>query len=252
LPFGACKAGRGGRQWTAYGQAITREIAKAQVHGETMSRRQQEKHAQQQRASAVPPRRGRWTTRAALGLLIAAVIVAVLLLRTRPVNHNPSSPATGDAPSATPAAATPEKTVEKDRSTTSHEDAAGPAPVKRDGGESNRRTATTAKKDAGSEAFRSLKGRWLRGDGDYLLDVKAINADGKVDVTYLNPNPIHVSEAKAAREDSKVKLFVELRDTGYPGCTYNLTYDSQHDLLVGVYYQAAMQEKYEVVFERLP
>jgi hypothetical protein len=223
------------------------------MHGEAMSPRpQEEKHPQRQYASSAPPRRGRWTAQAALGVVIAAAIVAFLLLRTQPANHNSSAPATGDAPSATPVAAMPEKHAEEDHSATPSPSDASSAPAKRDGGETNRRAATTAKKDANGEAFRSLKGRWLRGDGDYVLDVKAINADGKVDITYLNPNPIHVSEAKAAREDSKLKLFVELRDTGYPGCTYNLTYDSQHDLLMGVYYQAAMQEKYEVVFERLP
>ena len=48
-----------------------------------------------------------------------------------------------------------------------------------------------------------------------------------------------------------VKVFIELRDANYPGSTYNLTYDPQSDQLQGIYYQAALQQQFEVVFLRM-
>ena len=42
-------------------------------------------------------------------------------------------------------------------------------------------------------------------------------------------------------EGGALKLFIELRDVGYPGSTYTLTYLPAGDRLTGVYYQAAIQ-----------
>ena len=47
------------------------------------------------------------------------------------------------------------------------------------------------------------------------------------------------------------EVVVELRDTGYPGCTYTLEYNPQSDQLFGQYFQAAQQATYEVVFARM-
>ena len=47
------------------------------------------------------------------------------------------------------------------------------------------------------------------------------------------------------------KVFIELRDTNYPGPTYTLTYDPKEDQLKGVYFQAALQQSYDVVFVRM-
>jgi hypothetical protein len=47
-------------------------------------------------------------------------------------------------------------------------------------------------------------------------------------------------------------VFVELRDVNYPGSTYALTYDAERDQLKGIYYQAAMQQQFEVFFVRTP
>jgi hypothetical protein len=46
-------------------------------------------------------------------------------------------------------------------------------------------------------------------------------------------------------------VFVELRDTNYPGSTYTMIYDPRDDVLKGIYYQAAIQESYEIVFVRM-
>lgn len=81
--------------------------------------------------------------------------------------------------------------------------------------------------------------------------IKEIGLNGRMDVAYFNPNPIKVSRAEASREDSVTKAFVELRDVGYPGCTYSLAYDPQGDRLVGVYFQAAVRKTFDVAFERL-
>lgn len=100
-------------------------------------------------------------------------------------------------------------------------------------------------------AFVPLTGRWVRPDGGYMLMVNRVEPDGKVAAGYFNPSPIRVSQAQASVEGGTLKLFVELRDEGYPGCTYKLTYDKAKDQMTGVYFQAAQQQSYEIVFERM-
>jgi hypothetical protein len=102
-----------------------------------------------------------------------------------------------------------------------------------------------------SPELARLVGRWGRLDGDYVLDIKSVDGSGKADVAYFNPNPINVSRAAAWRDKGVSKVVVELRDVNYPGCTYNLEYNPQTDQLSGQYYQAAIQETYEIVFSRL-
>lgn len=96
-----------------------------------------------------------------------------------------------------------------------------------------------------------LVGKWERPDGGYVLEIKSVDASGKADVAYYNPNPINVSRAAAWRDQGTSKIVVELRDTGYPGCTYTLAHNPQGDQLFGQYFQAAQQETYEIVFSRL-
>ena len=100
-------------------------------------------------------------------------------------------------------------------------------------------------------AFQKLEGRWQRGDGGYILDIRGVDAAGKLTAAYLNPRPINVARAEASMEGDSLKVFVELRDTNYPGSTYQLTYEPAADRLQGTYYQAALRESYEVAFERL-
>ena len=96
--------------------------------------------------------------------------------------------------------------------------------------------------------FAALPGKWFREDGGYLLEIKSVDAGGQLEAAYFNPRPISISKAEASRDDGKIKVFVELRDENYPGCTYNLTYDSEKQLLQGVYFQAALQQSFDVVF----
>jgi len=99
--------------------------------------------------------------------------------------------------------------------------------------------------------FDRLKGRWRRPDGGYVLEIKEIDDKGKMVTAYFNPRPINVSRAEASQEGATTKVFIELRDTNYPGSTYTLTYDPQSDQLQGVYFQAALQQSYDVVFVKL-
>jgi hypothetical protein len=96
-----------------------------------------------------------------------------------------------------------------------------------------------------------LKGRWLRPDGGYTLEIRNVAASGTLDAAYLNPQPIHVARAEARREGSALKVFVELRAPGYPGSTYTLTYDPQRDRLAGTYFQATLRQSYDVFFVRM-
>jgi hypothetical protein len=102
-----------------------------------------------------------------------------------------------------------------------------------------------------SPELAKLVGKWERPDGGYVLEIKSVDASGKADAAYYNPNPIKVSRAAAWRDKGASKLVVELRDEGYPGCTYTLEYNPQTDQLFGQYFQAAQQQTYEVVFARL-
>ena len=52
-------------------------------------------------------------------------------------------------------------------------------------------------------------------------------------------------------ENGSLEVFVELRDVNYPGSNYTLIYDREKDLLAGVYFQATMQQTYDVTFSRM-
>jgi hypothetical protein len=117
-------------------------------------------------------------------------------------------------------------------------------------------TATPASKEPsarleGKAEFDRLKGRWLRPDGGYVLEIRAIDASGKMVAAYFNPRPINISRAEASQEGTTTQVFIELRDTNYPGSTYTLTYDPQTDQLKGVYFQAALKQSFDVVFVRM-
>ena len=52
-------------------------------------------------------------------------------------------------------------------------------------------------------------------------------------------------------KDGHLLIMVELRDKGDPGSTYALVYHQDSDRLVGIYFQAAVQKQFEVVFQRI-
>jgi hypothetical protein len=97
-----------------------------------------------------------------------------------------------------------------------------------------------------------LVGRWLRADGGYLLQLTEPGPDGQLQAAYFNPRPINVARAAWKHQDGYLGAFVELRAPNYPGSTYTLAYDPTQDRLVGLYFQAAMQEQFDVEFKRTP
>jgi hypothetical protein len=99
--------------------------------------------------------------------------------------------------------------------------------------------------------FDRLKGRWQRPDGGYVLEIREIDGSGKMDAGYFNPRPINISRAEASQEGTTTQVFIELRGTNYPGSTYTLAYDPQSDQLKGIYFQAALQQSFDVVFVRV-
>jgi hypothetical protein len=100
--------------------------------------------------------------------------------------------------------------------------------------------------------FSRLKGRWLRPDGGYVVEVKAVEENGRMDAAYFNPRPIHVARAEASGDGAVLRVFIELRDVNYPGSTYTLAYDPATDQLTGNYFQALQQQNFDVVFVRQP
>ncbi len=110
--------------------------------------------------------------------------------------------------------------------------------------------APAAVTTAGLE-FQKLKGKWLRPDGGYVIEIKGVDDGGRLDAAYLNPRPIHVAKAEASMEGSALKAFIELRDVNYPGSTYTLVYEPNSDQLNGIYYQAVQQQRFEVAFVRM-
>lgn len=99
--------------------------------------------------------------------------------------------------------------------------------------------------------FQKLKGRWLRPDGGYIVEVANVSSGGAMEASYFNPKSIHVSRSQASWDGTAMRVFIELRDVNYPGCTYDLAYLPDRDQLQGVYYQAAIQQEFEVVFVRM-
>ncbi len=100
-------------------------------------------------------------------------------------------------------------------------------------------------------ALTRLVGRWQRADGGYVLDIKAVGEDGKIDAEYLNPRPINVSKAEAITKGGHVIVVVALQDRGYPGTIYTLTYDPNADRLEGVYHHRGLGQQFDVEFSRL-
>ena len=109
---------------------------------------------------------------------------------------------------------------------------------------------TAAPSVASESGFDVLLGRWVRPDGGYMITIRGVEPDGKLDAAYANPRPLPFAEARASRDGKTIKLFFELRAGGYNGSTYTLTYDPAYDVLYGVYYQAVARQRFNVYFVR--
>jgi hypothetical protein len=99
-------------------------------------------------------------------------------------------------------------------------------------------------------AFDRLPGRWVRLQGGYVITIRSVDADGKLDASYANPRPLPFHTAVASKDGNVLKLSFELRAGGYNGSTYKLRYDATNDRLTGVYDQVVAKQTFEVVFVR--
>ncbi|MCP4349106.1 MAG: hypothetical protein GY795_26800 [Desulfobacterales bacterium] len=105
-------------------------------------------------------------------------------------------------------------------------------------------------KNAAQADVKKLVGKWQRPDGGYLLDIRKTLDKGNLDAAYYNPREINVSRAIFMQKKETLKVFVELRDQGYPGSTYTLRYDPKGDVLAGDYFHAGMNQVFKVTFFR--
>lgn len=110
-------------------------------------------------------------------------------------------------------------------------------------------TASTTIKTGGTEHQR-LKGRWMRSDGNYIIEVFEAEGDGTLKAAYYNPNPINVEKGEWIIQEGKLFMQVVLRDVNYPGSAYTLQYMPEDDALAGNYFQAVEGINYDVVFAR--
>ena len=110
-------------------------------------------------------------------------------------------------------------------------------------------TTNTSASGEALSSFEKLKGRWLRAEGSYIVEVRSVEPGGKMDAAYFNPRPINVAKAEALMDGDTVKVFVELRDVNYPGST--LTYQPTNDRLAGTYFHALSGQNMDVEFGRL-
>jgi hypothetical protein len=95
-----------------------------------------------------------------------------------------------------------------------------------------------------------LKGKWLRSDGTYSVEIFSVKEGGKMDAGYFNPNPVNVGSSKWMITEGNILVEIVLKDVNYPGSKYNLIYDRQNDILYGNYFQAVQGINYDVVFAR--
>lgn len=102
-----------------------------------------------------------------------------------------------------------------------------------------------------AEDFQPLIGRWQRTDGSYVIEIRSIVPDGKIEAGYFNPRPINVEQAQASKDKELIKVEMTLRDFGYPGSTYTLVYLPEKDALLGQYYHAVSGQYFDVLFVRM-
>jgi len=97
-----------------------------------------------------------------------------------------------------------------------------------------------------------LVGRWTRTDSDgaYVIEIKSAGADGKLEASYFNPNPIKVGHAEWQKKNNGLMIIVELRDMNYPGSTYTLNFIPSENRMTGNYYQAVQGQNFDVEFVR--
>ena len=96
----------------------------------------------------------------------------------------------------------------------------------------------------------TILGRWLRPDGNYVIQINSIDSKNQIDAQYFNPRPIKIARAELIPGDN-YRIFIEFDDEGYKGSSYDLIYDPAQDALSGKYFQASYGQTYQIGFVRL-
>src|SRR4051794_41815267 len=81
-------------------------------------------------------------------------------------------------------------------------------------------TAPRAPAYSAVPGFGVLIGRWARTEGPYVINISAVDENGKVDASYANPRPLPFHTAEVSREGNTLNLFFQLRAGGYGGSTF--------------------------------
>ena len=111
-------------------------------------------------------------------------------------------------------------------------------------------TATTQTTRDPQVSFDALAGRWVRVEGGYVITVRTVAADGKLDASYANPRQLPFYTAAATDDHGVLRLLFELRAGGYDGSTYTLNYDAASDQLKGEFNQVVARQRFAVTFIR--
>ena len=109
----------------------------------------------------------------------------------------------------------------------------------------------SATKTGAKVEFNRVIGRWVRPDGGYVIEIRNVTSGGIMDVSYYNPNPINIAEGVAQIHDGRLHIFIKFDDKNYRGSTYDLTYNPKEDILTGTYFQALMNQTFDVFFQKM-
>jgi hypothetical protein len=99
--------------------------------------------------------------------------------------------------------------------------------------------------------FQVLRGRWRNRNGKGVMQIKKVNPTGSIEMQYIDLEPIHVTQAQAARDGKTTKVLISLRNADSLYSTYDLTYNPESDQLKGIFWRKGSSKTTEIVFDRL-
>ena len=126
-------------------------------------------------------------------------------------------------------------------------------PEQKDPGESSRIREKQSNEPIMSKTeipMDTILGRWLRPDGNYVIQINSFDSENQIDAQYFNPKPINGGSAIWEENYGNLKVIIELQDVNYPGSKYTLNYLPDRDILAGDYYQAVQGLNFYVEFIR--
>jgi hypothetical protein len=99
--------------------------------------------------------------------------------------------------------------------------------------------------------FGVLKGRWQALNGYEVLEIKQIEATGRMEAAFWKPEPVHVSRAQAGRDGKVTRVLIHLRYPDSSCCFFDLTYEPGSERLKGIYWLKGRSKSTDVVFIRV-